>query len=642
MRAKYQPSTINEADLSVEFVLSSGNPVESYAEGIGFCEEVILAEGSIHSDSIPLLNCHDRFSLDKVLGSVRDFKAENGQLIGRLYFADTEEGRKAFGLVKEGHLTTGSVGYMRKKCTWIPENTESVFNGRTYNGPLLVTNKWELDEFSLVPIPADPNAVVRGKNDNLTVVEGNINNKEHNMPNKIQIEENAQTAETTVENVPVDNSEVVERAKKDAAAEACRLERVRISSINEVCSKFGCMEIATRAINEGLTSEQTNKLVLEELATRSKPASVAKSIVITADERDKFIDAATDGLLLRAGLEVEKPAAGAEDFREYGYENIARAVLHRHGDTRIHGKMDTLNLVMRAGAMGYDDFSNILDNGVRKAVRIGYKNAPSTWRLWASKGSLDDLEPFKRSGLTDIPEPELYHEGEQIKYTTIGDEGETVKLDTYANKLVLTRRAILADNMNLFSSISQIIGRRCAQKVEALAYGVLTANANMSDGKSIFHADHKNLLSGGVLSKETLSLAVASMMKQTDKNGSKLSLMPRYLIVSPDDAQLANILCTSQNDVSSVFTMGDTNYFKNIGLVAVPSPFIEKSDGFFLVCDPADGASVEVDFLNGIEGPTIEIENNANDILSRSWKYFHDVGAKAIDFRGMNKTPYSA
>lgn len=641
-RAKYTPSTIDEANRSVECVLASGNPVNTYIPGMGNVDEILNAEGAEHSDSIPLLNCHDRWDLDKVLGSVRDFKIENNTLIGRLYFADTEEGKKAFELIRQGHLTTGSVGYEHIETVWIPEGQKGMAGGKEYDGPVLLTSRWKLDEFSLTPVPADPNAIVRSKNDNNTVIDENQTKEHEIMPNKIEnvLENNAQNT-GVVEAAHVDNSEIIERAKKDAAAEACKREKTRISAINEVCEKFGCKELATRAIREDLTIEQANKLVLEELATRSRAASSASSIQITADERDKFINAASDGLLLRAGLVVDKPAAGAEEFKDYGYENLARKVLNRAGHNQIHGKMETLNMVMRAGAMGYDDFANILDNGVRKAVRIGYNSAPSTWKAWASKGSLDNLEPTMRTGLTDIPEPALYREGAEIEYTTIGDEGEKVKLDTYANKIVLTRRAILADNMNLFSQISRIIGRRCAQKAESLAYGVLTGNANMSDGVALFHANHRNLLAGGVLSKENLGKAYALMMKQVDANGSKLALTPRFLLVSPDDAELANILTTSQNDVGSV-ALGNTNYFRNNGLVAISSPYLSQSDGFFLVCDPADGASVEVDFLDGNEGPTIEISDNDKDILSRSWKYYFDVGAKAIDFRGMNKTPYSA
>lgn len=621
--------SFREADDSVEFVLATEEPSEVWDWGrCDIVKESLVASGVNlpKNNQIPLLDSHNRDGIKNILGSVREFRIENGQVIGRLFFSKKKEAQEALQMIREGHLDSGSVGYSQTDSVWIEEGNSLIHEGRSYQGPLLLTRSWNLKEYSLVAIGADPNAKAREDvSDSLKAV----NNK------KLEGENNLMANESkTIEQPAVDVAEIERKA--------IEAERTRVSAIRAVCEKHNCRDLVDTLINGGYTIDAANSAVLDELAKRSVPvANATSTISLVADEKDKFIDAATDGMLMRAGLVVDKPAAGAEEFKDYGYENLARKVLNRAGHNQIHGKIETLNMVMRAGAMGYDDFANILDNGVRKAVRIGYNSAPSTWKAWATKGSLDNLEPTMRTGLTDIPEPALYKEGAEIEYTTIGDEGEKVKLDTYANKIVLTRRAILADNMNLFSQISRIIGRRCAQKAESLAYSVLTGNANMSDNVALFHNSHRNLLGGGVLSKENLGKAYALMMKQVDANGSKLALTPRFLLVSPDDAELANILTTSQNDVGSI-ALGNTNYFRNNGLVAISSPYLSQSDGFFLVCDPADGASVEVDFLDGIEGPTIEISDNDKDILSRSWKYYFDVGAKAIDFRGLNKTPYSA
>lgn len=642
-RAKYQSATIREDDKSVEFVLSTDNPALMYKEGLGYVEESLMPGGAVFSnDSIPLLDCHDRYSIDKVLGSVREFRVENDKLIGRLYFADTEEGNKAFDLVRNGHLTSGSVGYYRIDSVWIPENESTLFNGRSYAGPLLLTKKWGLDEFSLVPIPADKDATVRGKNDNgFNVIDENNKKELTKMSKEKQNEQvqTAQTEETKTETVVVDNGETLERAKQ----EACIRERERITAINNICSKFSCNELATRAINENMSIEQVNSLVLDELGKRSVPLSKAKSnITFVADEKEKFIRAVSDGLLLKAGLSVENAAAGAEDFRGYSLINVAQAILQRNGDGRIRGNAETLDIIMRAGSQSYDDFSYILDTGVNKAVMVGYRQAPTTWRTWAKKGSLDNLEPSTRVGISDIPAPQLNKEGSEIKRAIIGDKGEQVQLATYANEIKLTRRAILADNLSLFNDIATGIGARCAQLVESMAYGVLKANGNMSDGQAVFSAAHSNLMEGGVLSKDTLKLAFAAMQKQQDFNGTVLNLIPRYLICSADDALMAEVLTTSINDVSSNPTLGNTNFFRNRGLTAIGTAFIAQSDGYFLIADPAYGATVEIDFLGGKESPTIMVKDNADNVLGRSWTYYFDVGAKAIDFRTMNKTPYSA
>lgn len=647
-RAKYQPQSIRTEDNSVEFVLSTDNPVVMWKDGLGFVNESLVPSGAEHNDSIPLLNCHDKYSIDKVLGSVREFRAEKDQLIGRLYFADTDESKKAFELVRSGHLTSGSVGYYRIESIWINEDESVKNNGKTYEGPLLLTTKWGLDEFSLVPVPADNNATVRGKNDNgFQVIDENNKKELKEMPNVNELNEQAKTVNEPVEakkeTVVESNGENLERAKKEASVEAVKLERQRIGAINEICAKFGCKDIATRAINEGLSVDETRKLVLDYLSSNSTPLSRAKSNVsIVADEKEKFIGAVTDGLLMRAGITVDKPADGAESFRGHSFINIAQEVLQRNGSNRIYSNTETFNLIMRAGTQSYSDFSHILDNGVKKAVMAGYRLAPSTWKAWAKKGTLPNLEPAQRVGMNDIPEPQKLTEGGELRVTKINDKGEQVQLLTYGNEIRLSRRAILADDFGFFNDISKAIGARCAQKTESLAYSVLTANGTMSDNVTLFHATHGNLLSGGVLSKDTLALAFASMQKQTDKNGSKLNLIPRYLICSADDGLTAEVLTTSINDVSSNVALGNTNFFRNHGLTAISTAFIAQSDGYFLIADPIYGATVEVDFLDGKEGPTIEIKENDDGYLGKKWTYYFDVGAKAIDFRAMNKTPYSA
>lgn len=88
--------------------------------------------------------------------------------------------------------------------------------------------------------------------------------------------------------------------------------------------------------------------------------------------------------------------------------------------------------------------------------------------------------------------------------------------------------------------------------------------------------------------------------------------------------------------------MGATNFFRNRNLVAISTPRINmSSNGFYLVADPASCDTIEVAFLNGNENPTIETIDNDKDILGRSWRTYIDIGAKAMDFRGMVKVAHS-
>lgn len=634
--ADFQLSTFREADNSVEFVLATENPAIIKDSTYGKCRESLMSDGVSlpPNNQVPLLDCHDRGGITNILGSVREIRQEGDKVIGRAYFANTPRAKEALELIKGGHLKSGSVGYTQGQSEWIADGQIHNYNNRAFSGPMLLTTKWNLSEFSLVPVPADEYATVRQAPDN-----GVPNCKERAVAEDKNIEK-----KEVSQMEPKETNVNVEEVTRAAADNAVKAERERMAAISELCTKNNCADIQTRAFKENLTVEQTQGLVIEELQKRSQAlSSASKNVTITADESDKFRSAAVDGLLMRSGMDIEKPADGALDMQRYGLKGIAREIVRRSGKNGMFSDDEALGLVFRAGSQAYADFTNILDTAMNKAVMKGYRQAPDTWRRFCTKGNLPNLEPAKRVDLNDMPDFIENPEGAEIQDVILGDKGETIKLVTYAAKIKLTRRAILADDLGLFNKIARKIGYRAAQKIEAMAYDVLTANAAMSDGHNLFDSTyHHNIGTAGALSKSTLAAAYALMQKQTDVNGTVIDVTPKYLLVSPDEAVEAEILTASTIDPSTTNTMGATNFFRNRNLVAISTPRINmSSNGFYLVADPASCDTIEVAFLNGNENPTIETIDNDKDILGRSWRTYIDIGAKAMDFRGMVKVAHS-
>lgn len=633
--ADFQLSTFREADNSVEFVLATENPAIIKDSTYGKCRESLMSDGVSlpPNNQVPLLDCHDRGGITNILGSVREIRQEGDKVVGRAYFANTPRAKEALELIKGGHLKSGSVGYTQGQSEWIADGQIHNYNNRAFSGPMLLTTKWNLSEFSLVPVPADEYATVRQAPD------GVPNCKERAVAEDKNIEK-----KEVSQMEPKETNVNVEEVTRAAADNAVKAERERMAAISELCTKNNCADIQTRAFKENLTVEQTQGLVIEELQKRSQAlSSASKNVTITADEADKFRSAAVDGLLLRSGMDIEKPADGALDMQRYGFKGIAREIVRRSGNNGMFSDDDAIKLVFRAGSQAYADFTNILDTAMNKAVMKGYRQAPDTWRRFCTKGNLPNLEPAKRVDLNDMPDFIENPEGAEIQDVILGDKGETIKLVTYAAKIKLTRRAILADDLGLFNKIARKIGYRAAQKIEAMAYDVLTANAAMSDGHNLFDSTHHhNIGTAGALSKATLAAAYALMQKQTDVNGTVIDVTPKYLLVSPDEAVEAEILTASTIDPSTTNTMGATNFFRNRNLVAISTPRINmSSNGFYLVADPASCDTIEVAFLNGNENPTIETIDNDKDILGRSWRTYIDIGAKAMDFRGMVNVAHS-
>ncbi len=132
-----------------------------------FVEEVLLMDGMMVPSigQVPLLDSHNRNSVDDVLGHVRDFiESTAGQYLardGKVFFAADEKSQRTEQKVVDRHLLDGSVGYQVQKSVWIPEDTEAAVNGRIFQGPLKVSYSWLLKEFSVTPVGADVLAKVR-------------------------------------------------------------------------------------------------------------------------------------------------------------------------------------------------------------------------------------------------------------------------------------------------------------------------------------------------------------------------------------------------------------------------------------------------------------------------------------------------
>lgn len=165
-------ATIDETNRSVEVGLTSEGMVTVYDYMSGRAiQEVLVTEGGEWPDQVPLLANHNRWSLDGVLGSIRNIRKEGNGWVGRAFFAEGDaEADKAWNKVRQGHLRDISSGYraLPGEFEEIPPSTSRIINGRTYtagNTTLRITKRWQGKEGSLVPIGADPTTKTRGQGD---------------------------------------------------------------------------------------------------------------------------------------------------------------------------------------------------------------------------------------------------------------------------------------------------------------------------------------------------------------------------------------------------------------------------------------------------------------------------------------------
>lgn len=160
------PTTLDEAKRTVDATFATETPVSEFDyERYEYVPTVLLMSGcQLPKDrSLVMLDNHNRHGQikDNIKGSGQDCKVEDRQLIGTLSFSSLAV--EEWELVKEGHLRGVSIGRTDEKAMFIPDGQSERLDGRTFKGPIRVVTSWTPREISLVPVGADPNALLRGE-----------------------------------------------------------------------------------------------------------------------------------------------------------------------------------------------------------------------------------------------------------------------------------------------------------------------------------------------------------------------------------------------------------------------------------------------------------------------------------------------
>lgn len=151
----------------IRWILATDQPARVFDWQRGdFVDEVLLTEGLEFPDQLPLLDAHSRESVANQIGSVRDFRFTTSggfrALEGLVSFSEADDlSRATAAKVREGHITDGSIGYRVDRSVWIPDGERAHVAGRDFQGPVKVSYRAALKEFSVCPIGADSLAKVR-------------------------------------------------------------------------------------------------------------------------------------------------------------------------------------------------------------------------------------------------------------------------------------------------------------------------------------------------------------------------------------------------------------------------------------------------------------------------------------------------
>ena len=230
-----------------------------------------------------------------------------------------------------------------------------------------------------------------------------------------------------------------------------------------------------------------------------------------------------------------------------------------------------------------------------------------------------------------------------------------LQLDTYAKKFCLTRKMIINDDLGAFMKVPVAMGNRAARLIDQLFFSRLLKNPVQLDGKALFSAAHKNLLTGAnsALSADSLKKAIQLFLDQVDADGQPISVEPKFLLVPTALKHLAIELTRG----ATLITAGGAdnvvrpalNILADENLQVVSSPYLANSayegassTAWYLFGDPRQVDTWEIGYLKGKRTPTVERGETDFNTLGMWFRVYFDLGVREQEHRGMVKSAGAA
>lgn len=656
LRASFRPESVNAEKRTVELVWTTGARVKrsSWFDG-AFFEELSLEPGHVRMERLqsgraPLLDSHSGWGVDSILGVVESARVDGQQGVAVVRFPkaeDDESADKIFRKVRDGIIANVSVGYRVNKFEELEERVDNL--------PVFRAVDWEPFEVSLVSMPADAGAGVRS-----ATAAGEVEGR--------HVCEFITRGETTmaVENVPAEQPAATPPAADDTAKRAAdiKAERERVSGIIAIVRRANLGDaMADELIAKGASVEETRAAAFDKLATESEKVRteqhIGSGVEVGEADREKFMRGALAGLLRRAGLAekiraAQKTALGEEKlagvdvspspYQRFSIPDLARECLERSG-VRTRG-MDRHQLVAAAlakrsgpGLASSSDFSILLESAMHKSLLGAYAVQPNTWSRFCGRKPVSDFRDhgFYRNG--SFGTLDQIGESGEVHTKSIPD-GEKVSLsvNSYGNRIGLTRKAMVNDDMGAFNDLAARFGATAMDSIESAVYALLALNAGLgptqTDSQPFFNdANRKNVASTAAISVEAIDADAVKMAYQLDPSGNKkLDLRPTVLLVPRGIEGTARVINDSQYDtVASKLQVPNKvrGMFRDIiGSAQLAAGTTRR----YLFADPALYPALVVAFLEGQESPVLESQDGW-EVDGMEWRVLFDFGVKAFDPR---------
>ncbi len=431
-----------------------------------------------------------------------------------------------------------------------------------------------------------------------------------------------------------------------AAAEKKERERI-LARNNDIQSAYsrhmthdGVADLYAKQIsNPETTLQDAQAALLAHLGAQAEPHGGATGVTLVADERDKFRAAGAGILLARAGVKDEngkRIMSNDNPLRSKTLYGLAEQCAMKAGaDVSRMNKMD---VVAAAFTQSGSDFPVLLEDAMHKALLSGYRLAPDTWSRFCDIGSVSDFRAHGRYLTGSLGNLDSLNELGEFENKTIPDgRKESVSIGTKGNLINLSRQAIINDDLGAFIGLAQMLGRAGRRTIEATVYSTLALNSGLgpllSDGKTLFHADHGNIGTGAALSVASIDADRVLMARQTDVSGNDyLDLRPSILLLPIGLGGQAREINAQEYNDDATKNQRKPNSVRGLYDDIVDTPRLTGTARYSFA-DPNEAPVLEVSFLDGEQEPFLDMEEGFS-VDGARYKARLDFGVSGVGYEG--------
>ncbi len=656
------PATVDNESRTVDLIWTTGSDVErcDWWTGDRYIERLSLDPQHIRLNRLnsgaPLLDSHAAYSVMEMLGACVPGTATMTKSEGRVQvrFSRRPEVDGVWQDVRDGLVKFVSVGYR----IYTYEETQPKGNKL----PVRLATDWEPMEVSMVPVPADAGAHVRGerpKNTNqcriVTRAEAaptgpavtqaepkkeSVMDPKDETPSEFLVEQPEALATARVAPKPAD-------AEPTEGERAISVERARVQGI--INAGRACKvpsSFVDKLISDGVSLVEGQSRCLAEMQKRTADAEPnhrrGLDISVESDPTVHERAGIENAILHRMAPQYFKLDDKGRQYRGLSLLDIGGVYLRARGKrTSDMSKSELAEaMLQRAGLHSTSDFPSLLADVANKTLRAAYEAAPQTWRELAQTVSVSDFKDSRMLQIGDAPALDEILEHGEFTSGTIAEAKETFRLKTYGKIFGITRTALINDDLNAFAQVPALWGRKAADKQSDLAWAQITSNPTMGDSVALFHATHGNLSgSADAISVASIGAGRAAMKLQKGIDGvTPLNLNPVSLIVPAAletlaDQFVSTNLLASQSSAVNPFA-GRLKVISESRLDA------NSATAWYLAAAQGQAPALYFVTLDGNEGPDVRQEEGfVMDGLRFRCRL--DVAFKAADYRALYKNATS-